>query len=325
MFIRPELRALRGDDAAQREAQTILHHEIEAWRNRPDVAQVLKEIAAFGGGDPLDRNPALAALFDEEGEAANALALDFARTAAMALVRAPLGHLPLKHFTNGWYSTLLLAASGNVTLSLVAVEGEGLAANPAPSTADFPPGEVWERVLSGAACADLVESPRAGGVPVPLDRREIVLRGGMILRRRSERQSLLLRAVEGSFVTLRLQRRVKGSAPTREYRLSDGVLVHQAASNPRDSRIELMIALLGRMNRQDAAPLLAEIAVEEGSEALRWQALRECLALDTRAGFTALTHIARSAGDPLATAAGALRSHLVETYPQLVELEPCPA
>ena len=112
---------------------------------------------------------------------------------------------------------------------------------------------------------------------------------------------------------------------TREYRLADGRLVHQAAGNPRDSRIELMMALLGRMDRADAAPLLAGIAQEQGSDALRWQALREALALDTLAGFQALTAIARSDDDALAPAAGTLRSQLVETYPQLAGVEPCPA
>ena len=85
------------------------------------------------------------------------------------------------------------------------------------------------------------------------------------------------------------------------------------------------MALLGRMDRADAAPLLAGIAQEQGSDALRWQALREALALDTLAGFQALTAIARSDDDALAPAAGTLRSQLVETYPQLAGVEPCPA
>jgi hypothetical protein len=58
---------------------------------------------------------------------------------------------------------------------------------------------------------------------------------------------------------------------------------------------------------------------------LRWQALRECLALDTLAGFRALTAVATACDDPLAGAAGALRAQLVETYPQLGRIQPCPA
>ena len=111
----------------------------------------------------------------------------------------------------------------------------------------------------------------------------------------------------------------------REYALADGSLVHQAASDPEDSRTELMMALLGRMNRADAAPSIAGIARGEGSAALRWQALRECLALDTRSGFEALDAVARDADDPLCSAAAALRARLIETYPQLREAAECPA
>lgn len=58
---------------------------------------------------------------------------------------------------------------------------------------------------------------------------------------------------------------------------------------------------------------------------LRWQALRECLGLDSGAGFAALTGIAQRSDDPLAAPAGALRAQLLEAYPQLAEVNICPA
>jgi hypothetical protein len=61
-----------------------------------------------------------------------------------------------------------------------------------------------------------------------------------------------------------------------------------------------------------------------GSAHLRWQAVRECLALDTARGFALLSRIAADPADDLSTSAGALRAQLVETYPQL-ESGPCPA
>ena len=81
-----------------------------------------------------------------------------------------------------------------------------------------------------------------------------------------------------------------------------------------------MMALLGRMGRSDAAPAMATIACEQGGTALRWQALRECLSLDTATGFAALGEVARRPDDELAAAAGALRSQLIESYPQLREI-----
>ena len=104
---------------------------------------------------------------------------------------------------------------------------------------------------------------------------------------------------------------------TREFALADGALIHQAAGNPRDSRVEMMLALLGRMGRSDAAPLAAAIAREPGSAGMRWQALREALALDTLAGMRALAALA---ADELHQPASALRAQLVTLHPQLAEI-----
>ena len=71
--------------------------------------------------------------------------------------------------------------------------------------------------------------------------------------------------------------------------------------------------------------LLAAMAEEEGSAHLRWQALRECLGLDSAVGFAALTGLAQRNDDPLAVPAGALRAQLLETYPQLAGVAGCPA
>ena len=124
---------------------------------------------------------------------------------------------------------------------------------------------------------------------------------------------------------LRLQRRTSAVDPVREYRLSDGCLVHQAAGTPRDSRLELTAALLGRMKRRDAAPMLAAMVEEHGSESLRWQSLRECLALDVAVGFPALCKLAEREGDPLQQPAEVLRAQLLARHPELKELSPCPA
>jgi len=55
--------------------------------------------------------------------------------------------------------------------------------------------------------------------------------------------------------------------------------------------------------------------------------LRECLALDCAEGFCTLCAIARRVDDPLAVSAGALRAQLLESYPELAQLEAsqCPA
>jgi hypothetical protein len=323
MILHPELRALRDDDTAQREAQARLHDAVGAWRRKPGMARLVAEVEALAAGADLDACPTLARLFDTE--AGCELALDFCAMAAATLRAQPLGHVPLRHFTDGTLSTLLLARAGNVTLSLAALDGAGLADRPAPTTVDFGASTVCERVLAGHAEAELIGCRPLGEHQVLFDRRAVRLVPGTAIRRDTSREALLVHMVEDCLVTLRLQHRQPQAGPTREYALGDGRLVHQAAGNPHDSRLELMIALLGRMGRADAAPQVAAIACGEGSMALRWQALRECLALDTRAGFEALSAVARSPRDVLAPVAGALRSQLIDAHPQLAELSRCPA
>ena len=276
--------------------------------------------------DPFDNAPSRADRSRERAVPAGRLARGIARDMVRTLEAAPLGHLAMRHYADDTLCTLLLAQAGNVSLALVVTDGEGLAARPPATTADFGPRECWEAVLAGRAEAELIECRAVSEEGrADLRRRDLILAPGKVVCRDAARQSLQLRRIEGCLVTLRLQRRHERAGATREYALDGGALVHMAAGNPRDSRIELMLAMLGRMGRADAAPMIASLAQGDGSEALRWQALRECLALDAATGFAALVGIAARPGDALAAPAAALRDQLVAAHPQLAEIASCPA
>jgi hypothetical protein len=75
------------------------------------------------------------------------------------------------------------------------------------------------------------------------------------------------------------------------------------------------------MGRSEAVSEMTQMALEPGADSLRWQALREALALDSAAGFAGLCRIVRAADDPLAMSAGTLRAKLLDDYPQLTGLE----
>ena len=324
MIIHPEIGALRGDDSPQRTAQQAAHDAMVAWHALPQVDRLRREIEVFASDGEFVADGELSRLFEAGKDAANRLADSLVRSGVDLLVRAPLAHLPQRHSTDGTVSMLLLARSGNVTLTLVAIDGAALAAGAAPATVNLWPGEAWEHVLAGTGRAELVDVVPDGPERARLDRQPIALRPGTVLHRDASRLGFVLHGVDGCLVSLRLQRRRPLAGMVREYALSDGRLAHTAAGNPRDSRVEVMMALLGRMKRADAAPLMADLAQREGPDSLRWQALRECLALDSLTGFQALCAVARDAGDPLFVPAGALRSQLIETDPQLARLETCP-
>ncbi len=324
MIANPELRALRRDDSPQCDAQVALLKAMDDWRARPDVAALHAELEEFSAGAQLQQCPGLAALFKPGSDAARELAAGFSAMTCSSLAEWPLGHVALRHFTDGVTSTILIARTVNVTLSLVAIDGDGMGLRPESATASFGPNQTWEYVLGGSAGIELVECQPTGPRQARLSRREAEIEPGSIQFRDGQRDARLLRRIDGALVTLRLQRRRANAEATREYDLASGALLHQAAGNPRDSRLELMLALLGRMDRKDAAPHMAELACGEASAALRWQALRECLSLDTRLGFTALVTIAARPEDALSGPAGALRAQLIEAHPQLQEVERCP-
>jgi hypothetical protein len=322
--IHPELRALRGNDTPQREAQSVVAESIDAWRSSPETAAVFSDLVHFGNAAALAECPSLSALFMAENQAANRIVSACIETLSRCLAKTKLAHVPMRHFYDGTMATLVLAQTGTATLALSSIDGAGLREKPASRAIRLVPVETWERILAGSASAQLSEAIVRDGNSVEFRHEDVLIAPGQVAFRHELRHSQQVKRVTGNLVTLRLQRRLRTVEPTREYDRDTGALLHQTAGNPQESRYELMLALLGRMQRADAVPVMTAMALEAGSEALRWQCLRECLALDTAAGFAALTTVASSMDDPLAVTAGTLRAQLVESYPQLKALEPCP-
>ena len=325
MLLRPELQALRSDDTPQRQAQAALHRLSAQWRASGGGARLDEALACYARGDPLEQLPPLARLFTPGDPAALRLTRDLIDRIAAALAAAPWGQVPLRHKLDDMTATLVLGTAGNAALVLQAIDGAGLKRRPAALTASFSPGETHDHVLTGNADARLIELRGESDAAADLAETQCHLAAGAVARRSGAHQTLLIDVVATTLVTLKLQRRPANGSVTRQFRLADGTLAHQAAGNPRESRFELAAALLGRMGRIDAAPLLAAMAEEHGGQSLRWQSLKECLGLDSGTGFVALSRIAGQVGDPLAAPATALRAQLLERYPQLAGAVPCPA
>lgn len=325
MQLSEQLRALRTDPGSQRHAQNLLNAKLLEWCDRYAGHALEAELAGFAAGGNLEDFPILSACFDPGDGLAMEMVSALVELVANGLEREPLGQVPMRHFTNGTISTLLIGRKGPVSLALVAVDGVALSRRPNPESASFAPNHGWERVLTGSAEGEFIDIVPLPGNRAQISREPLALAPGKVIARDYTRRAIRLDRIDGTLVSLRLQRRRDNGPLTREYRLSDGALVHQAAGNPRDSRFELAAALLGRMGRTDAVPMLAAMVREDRPATLRWQMLRECLSLDSAAGFEALTAIATSPDDPLAAPAGALRAQLLEQYPQLAEIAPCPA
>lgn len=316
MEMNPFIAALRTDRGPQRKAQTAMEAARVAWRAESGGEQLAEELSRFGEGAPLEMCPLLEAMFTEAGEAERLMAL-LVRHYCAALKANPIGHPPFRHGFDGAAGTLLLARSGRAQLMIQARE---------PGRLDhraytFSDASRYDAVLAGEAQARIVRARPAGGTAVQFDCEAISLRGGERIALDAASETLVIDSVYRRLVVLRLMRNAAESEPGREYDARSGALLSHSAGTIATSRQEMIVALLGRMGRTDAASEMGRLAMGQGDRSLRWQALRECLALDSAEGFAALGDMARAANDPLAANAGALRAQLLETYPQFAELE----
>lgn len=307
--------AMRRDRSVLQRAQAIACAAARRWREDVRIAPILAELEEYGRGAPLSSCPALAALF-APGRAARDLAEGFCHDQAAALAAERFAQIAFRHSWDGRAATLLLARSGRAQLALMAIEPGTYEA----STAVLSDAVRHEAILAGRGTARRTVRDPAGGFAHD----ELALTAGARLALDLSRQALFVHRVEARLVSLRLHRGNPDPAPSRQYEMASGELRSQASGNARASRHEMMLSLLGRMGRKEAAPVMAAIGREAGPEELRWQALREALALDTAEGFGALSAVARTADDPLAMPAGALRAQLVEAHPELLALEDVP-
>lgn len=315
MRVHPAIAALRSDRAPQREAQAAMQQALDAWREEAGMSAALAEFRRFGEGATLEACPTLEAIFTAQHQA-EAVTASLVSHFCRAIAANPLGHPPFRNGYDGRAATLLLAKAGRAQLLLQSREPGRFEF----TTATYSDALRYDAVLAGKARARIVRIHGPGN-PVSFAAEPITLEGGVRLAFDCNTETLQTDAVERRVVTLRLLQAPERPQPSREYCLDSGRLLHMSAGTLAASRREMMAALLGRMERPEAAPVLARMATHEYEESLRWQALRECLALDTAQGFATLSAIARDSADPLSDPASALRARLVEQYPQLREVE----
>lgn len=330
MELRDELTTMRQDGTRWEQGQRALADTLARWRSGPAVASVLEAMEPFGCGEPLDTCPPLAALFSSGDSRAREFADGLVATGLCGLRANPLGQLPLSHGSRDAAPALILARSGRATLALAAYDGAALASLPSPRTAHFRPVETWIHVLAGSGSAQHILRRDGETLLDDMGPRAVLQSGpralepGVVLFRYGTREALQVRSVDGAMTLLRLERLLHDHEPEREYSLPDGVLLHQSCARNEDSRDELAMALLGRMGRTDALPGMARIAIGEGSDALRWEAVREAVTLHPNTGIELLARIASTPDDPLALPAAALQARLIETWPELEGAAPWP-
>ncbi|MFZ9395074.1 MAG: hypothetical protein ACO25F_03315 [Erythrobacter sp.] len=314
--------ALRSDKALQRHLRLSMESAQDSWRSQPDVAIVLDELARHGEGEPLEAQPALQRLLACTNAAQGFVEL-WCRSFLEPLQRHPLAQIPLRHHYRAGYGWMQLASHGQATLSLAVYEP--VSGDVRATSAVFSDREQHELVLAGRARARICRTAGSSTSKVRLTSECRALDTGDMIMLGGAAEARLIDEVEGQLVLLQLARVPDAPQLTREYALESGALLKQSSGDKRVSQREMAMAVLGAMDRPDAAEAIARHAIA-GPDHLRWEALRHTLALDTRHGAALLADIARQADDPLAAPAQRLEAQLRAAHPELALLEeaaPC--
>ena len=323
MQLHDQIAALvRGEPLPRGEAMA---DALAPWR-AGRAGRVLADLDRMNAGAEAADCPDLMALFAPGGETGRGFVVDLISAIAGGFAAQPLSRLPLGNTATPGLGVLFFGRIGGAVLAISVFDGAHWRGDAPGHITAFQPTTIDEVVIAGTGCGTLVSIVGEDGPgAVTLARRAVTLTPGTVITRDNRREELVLHRFAGQMVTLRLQRTSPGDGLVRDIDLDTGRVVHLSSADPGESRRQLMIALLGHMGRTTSAPVLAGLAGRvSASPGLRWQALRECLGLDTAAGFAALCAMAGDAADPLAGAAGALRAQLVEDHPVL-EAIVCPA
>jgi hypothetical protein len=300
MQVHPEVARLRGVGAPQPRCDAAL----AAWRARPEVAAIMAALARYDAGDALEDIPALS-LLTRDHDAARVLVGGLTTMLIDALRAEPLAQLPLGHSAAPGMARLRLASAGRATLTLAAYTRR---AHSLPKSVLFEDCAVHELVVAGAGRAALHSI--ADGRLVSEER---ALAPGTRLTRDGPDAARQIIAVTQPLLMLQLTHEPLHPAPSREVALADGRLLKTISGCKRTSQQLMALAVLGALGHRAA------------DRDLRWEALRQCLALDAARGMTLLAALTGDGDDALAAPAAALHHQLLARRPDLAALIPEPA
>lgn len=310
MLVHPATARLRSKGASQPQVEAAL----AAWRARPQVSAVLDALAAYGAGAPLADGSALAVLLADHAAAAGLVA-GLIDPLMQALRAEPLAQLPLGFSAKPGFARLCLGQSGRAALSLAVFARQ---APVRPASVLFEDGAAHELVLAGAG-----EAMRYRLGPAGLTREAVACVPAARLTRSGGGDARQIIAVTRPLLVLQLTREAARPAPSREYSLPEGRLLKTISASKRTSQQIMALGVLGALAHRPALGAMERAALDEGAERdLRWEALRQVLGIDARAGMALLAQLAARGGDALAEPAAKLRRDLLAAQPDLAMLEP---
>lgn len=319
MQIHPMIARLRREPAPQ----PCTDGALAAWRAGPQMTAITAALTRYGAGEPLAALPDLVRVVEDHA-AASALTQGLIAPLLEALRREPMAQVGLTHSAAPGFVRLRLAASGSgfgagaaLTLAAYARRAEAL-----PASALFEDCEAHEIVVAGEARALL---HRLTGSR--LQSKALACAPGTRLIRHGPDTARQFTAIMRPLLVLQLTREAASPAPSREIALVDGAQVKTISGCKRASQQMMALAVLGALRHGGAAAEMAQLAQDRSAERdLRWEGLRQLLALDAPQGLAVLAALADASGDPpddpLTPPAAALQRQLLASRPELAAFIP---
>ncbi len=322
MQIHPAIAALRNDRSEQFAMQEQFESVSDEWYKLKQVGAISDDLQSYADGvilgdcmklDPLMSNPIISH--------------EFVQTWQNYLIRAlreyPLGLPSFGSRSSSGLSHIVLLNKGNASLGIAAYEERS--EKKLPLTAVFSDLQTVEIVISGSADGVLHEVRQCNGLDTIIDTCTVHWRPGAIIVTNGPCEARQVVSVDGAMVVLQLSRKAANPQPTREYSLHDGELMQSASGNKRASQKVMALSVLGAMALQDEAPdplnamlICADDLAEDAD--VRWEAVRQVLAIDAAQGISLLEGLATRAYDPLSLPALDLRDVLRTDRPELAHL-----
>jgi hypothetical protein len=322
MQAHPMITTLRRAPAAQAECDAA----VAAWLALPMVAEVLAQLAPFDAGEQLGDLPALARIVGDS-RAAQVFADALITPLMAALQDEPLAQVPLSHSARPGMARLRLASHGRSALSLTALSLTAFAPRAASGAASvlFEDCTVHEIVVAGAAQMALFRLDGAR-----LTRSEVSCAPGTRLTRSGPNDTRQIIEVSQPLLVLQLTREAAEPAPSREIALDDGRLITAISGSKQTSQQIMALGVLGALAHRPALEPMAQVVRNPtAARDLRWEALRQALALDAAFGLALLAALASGPDDgpddELQAPAAALQQQLFATRPDLAALMGQPA
>ncbi len=313
MDTHPAIANLRGNRAAQYLARDRIATAIAQWHKCLEAAQLSEALKQYAGGAALEDCQALHRTLNDVSTA-RSLIDDWQAIFSSALRDQPLSEMPFRHRVRGPIATIQLCAKGKAALSLCSLPRGAVLADQEGI------------IFSGRETCELVVEGRASGVrhrlseasdTATLENEDAAWQAGDTIKSFSTSARSILH-IEQSLLVLQVSRAPVSPQAAREFSLQTGRHVRSACGDERTSQKFMALGVLGVLGGGRAALEMANVARNASLDRdLRWEAVRQLLALEPASGMRLLAELRTRSDDPLCMSAAKLAAQLVASQPQL--------